>query len=655
MLYIRSRHGRDRTSCLWALDEGGERLLADPAALGGESALPEAERVRRERVRERSTGIVSYSADRTAATSVFSLGGQLWIATIGADLRRLPSAASAHDPRIDPDGARIAYVSDGALHLLELTEGTSRLLAAPESPEVSYGLPEHVAAEEIGRLRGHWWSPDGTRLLVARVDNGPVERWWLTDPSDPGSEPRQMRYPVAGTANAEVSLFVYDVGGARREVRWDRRAFEYLTTAAWDRLGPLVSVQSRDQRTLQILAVDPASGDTTCIWQATDEHWVSLVPGAPVRTDSGRLVAVADVGGARRLVVDGQPVTGDGLEVREVAGVEGETVWFVASIEPTESHVWRYTDSDGPTCITEEPGLHRLSRAGDTAVLESFTERGHGFVIRGPVLGGTAIPCLEEEPIVEPKIRWLSVGPRGLRSALVLPSSHEDGALRLPVLMYPYAGPAAQRVTRARHWYFVEAQWFAEQGFAVVIADGAGTPGRGPKWEREISGDILTPVIADQIVALEGAAEVCGDLDLDRVAIRGWSYGGLLALACVLRRPDVFHAAVAGAAPADVRMSDTYCLERYLGHPHETPGNYLRCSPMLEAESLRHPLLIVHGLADDNVVVADALLTSAALFAAGKQHELLLLPAATHMVVDPKDHENLLLHELRFLQESLGR
>jgi dipeptidyl-peptidase-4 len=211
-----------------------------------------------------------------------------------------------------------------------------------------------------------------------------------------------------------------------------------------------------------------------------------------------------------------------------------------------------------------------------------------------------------------------------------------------------------QRVTRARHWHFVEAQWFADQGFAVVIADGAGTPGRGPSWAREIYGDVLSPVIDDQLAALYGAAEHCPDLDLNRVAIRGWSYGGMLSLACVLRRPDVFHAAVAGAAPVDMHLYDTHYRERYLGHPDTHEENYWRCSVVHEAASLRHPLLIIHGLRDDNVMVANALRMSAALLAAGKHHEVLLLPGATHITVDPEVDVNLYLYELQFLRRSLG-
>jgi dipeptidyl-peptidase-4 len=338
-----------------------------------------------------------------------------------------------------------------------------------------------------------------------------------------------------------------------------------------------------------------------------------------------------------------------------VLDVTGETVWFVASVEPTEEHVWSYEPGVGAAQLTREPGLHRASVGGQSVVLESFTERGNSYSVVGPALPGATITVITATPLVEPVVTWLSLGPRELRAALVLPSWYEPGARMLPVILSPYAGPAAQRVTRARHWHFIEAQWFADSGFAVLMADGAGTPGRGPQWEREIYGDVLSPVIADQMAALERAAEHCTDLDLSRVAIRGWSYGGLLALACVLRHPDVFHAAVAGAAPTDMRLYDTHYRERYLGQPDEHPGNYERCSPVHEAASLTRPLLMIHGLADDNVVVANTLRMSAALLAARRQHEVLLLPSATHMATDPEVAANLLLHELRFLERSLAR
>jgi dipeptidyl-peptidase 4 len=656
VLFIRSLDGRNQSSCLWVLDQGGERCLADPEALGGEGPLPEAERLHRQRVRERSTGIVAYSADRNATTAVFSLGSSLWAATIDGEVRQLPCVGAPVDPQIDPGGDRVAYVSDGALHVLVLSDGTDRVLAVPEAPEVTYGLAEYVAEEEMDRRRGHWWSPTGSMLLAARVDNRPMCHWWIAEPSEPWAKPRQICYPRGGTTNAEVSLWILGIDGSRVEVRWDRQAFEYLATASWDAQGPLISVQSRDQKTVRTLGIDPASGETTLLWEETDACWVDLVPGTPTRTESGRLVVVSNKDDARRLVVGGAVVTGRDLQVREVLGIADETVWFTASTDPTERHVWTYTGGRGTARLTEDPGLHHASVRGETAVIESFTERGRQAEVSGPALGDISVSSLEETPFLAPNVQWLSVGPRALRTALILPNGHEPGSGPLPVLMCPYGGPGVQLVTRGRHWYFAEAQWFAEQGFAVVIADGAGTPGRGPAWEREIYGDVLTAVIADQVAALEGAAGHCRDLDLGRVAIRGWSFGGLLAYACVVRRPDVFHAAVAGAAPVDfVRLSgDTQWLERYLGHPEEHPENYRRCSPVYEATELTRPLLIINGTADDIVVVADALQLSAALLAADRQHELVLLPKATHMVIDPDVTADLLVHELRFIRRSLA-
>jgi dipeptidyl-peptidase-4 len=256
--------------------------------------------------------------------------------------------------------------------------------------------------------------------------------------------------------------------------------------------------------------------------------------------------------------------------------------------------------------------------------------------------------------VVRLRPTWLTAGGHGIRTVLLLPSWYEPGSGRLPVLMAPYAGPAQQLVLRARTSALLTAQWFAEEGFAVVVADGRGTPGRGPRWEKSIHKDSLGKPVEDQVTALHAAAAACPDLDLDRVAIRGWSFGGTLATAAVLRRPDVFHAAISGAGPSDQRLYDTHWRERFLGHPDEDPAAYERSSPIGEAASLRRPLLLVHGLADDNVVVAHTLRMSAALLAAGRYHQVLPLSQATHAPSDPVAVEGLLRHQLGFLRASLN-
>ena len=225
--------------------------------------------------------------------------------------------------------------------------------------------------------------------------------------------------------------------------------------------------------------------------------------------------------------------------------------------------------------------------------------------------------------------------------------------MRLPVLMDPYGGPHSQRVlaTRGAH---LSSQWFAEQGFAVLVVDGRGTPGRGPQFDRAVHGDLAGPVLADQVDALHAVAERFGDLDLDRVGIRGWSFGGYLAALAVLRRPDVFHAAVAGAPVTDWALYDTHYTERYLGRPDTDPDAYRRSSLIEDAARLERPLLLVHGLADDNVVAAHTLRLSSALLAAGRPHSVLPLSGVTHMTPQEVVAENLLLLQVRFLRDALG-
>jgi dipeptidyl-peptidase-4 len=220
--------------------------------------------------------------------------------------------------------------------------------------------------------------------------------------------------------------------------------------------------------------------------------------------------------------------------------------------------------------------------------------------------------------------------------------------------MTPYAGPALQVAVRATTPLLPTAQWYAEAGFAVIIADGRGTPGRGPAWDKTVHGDTLSLPLEDQVTALHAAAEYCPDLDLTRVGITGWSYGGILSTIAVLRRPDVFHAAVAGAGPSDPRLYDTHWRERFLGLPNENAEAYDRCSPIPEAARLTRPLLLVHGLADDNVVAAHTLRLSAALLAAGRPHQVLPLSGATHMPTDEATAEGLMRHQLNFLREALG-
>ncbi|CAL9459734.1 Dipeptidyl aminopeptidase 4 [Streptomyces sp. enrichment culture] len=668
--FLRSASGTDRANALWVLDptSGEERLAADPRALlgGAEEHLPPEERARRERSREGGSGIVGYATDAAAELASFALSGRLFTAELRAGTaRELPVAGPVIDPRPSPDGRHVAYVARGALRVTGAEGGDDRALAEPEAEGVSYGLAEFIAAEEMGRTRGFWWGPDSDRLLVARVDDTPVQRWWISDPAHPDRDPHHVPYPAAGTPNADVRLFVIGLDGTRTEVGWDRRRYPYLARVHWSAAGaPLLLAQARDQRSQVYLAVDPESGRTRMVHADEDRTWLELFPGTPCWSPSGQLVRIADEGGARVLAVGERPLTGAQLHVRAVLDVSGEDVLISASAgaeaaepETGEVHVYRVNEL-GVERVSAVPGVHSAVRAGETAVLVSATLDRPGSraqVLRDGKPAAT-ITSYAEDPGLSPRVTLTLGGARRVPCAVLMPTDYH-GDTSLPVLLDPYGGPHGQRVVAA-HNAHLTSQWFADQGFAVVVADGRGTPGHSPAWEKSVKDDLAAVVLQDQVDALHALAADF-PLDLGRVAIRGWSFGGYLAALAALRRPDVFHAAVVGAPVTDLRLYDTHYQERYLGDPNERPEVYRRNSliddaGLVDAAEPHRPMMIIHGLADDNVVVAHSLRLSSALLSAGRPHEVLPLSGVTHMTPQESVAENLLLLQVDFLKRSLG-
>ncbi len=652
--FLRSPGPTDPSTGLWVLDPatGIERLVVDPAQVGDNADLPAAERARRERARESAGGIVAYDADPGLETAVFALGGRLHGASIlDAATRELPAAEGAFDPRLDPTGRRVAYVSSGDLHVVGIDGEPDRVLAADPDPGVSWGVAEFAAAEELGRGRGFWWAPDGERLLAARVDDSPVGIWWVASLVDPADEPRPIRYPAAGTANSAVGLAVLGLNGSRVDIEWTAGEWEYLVHASWaPRRSITLLVLTRDQATAGVLDVDPDSGRVDERFRWSDTEWIDVVPGTPTWWGD-RLVVVADDRSTdtRRVMVDGAWLGPAGLQVRRVVGVGDRGLVVEVSADPTETHVVVLDNAGSVTPLTGEPGVHSAVVEGAVEVVMSRTLERHGVraEVRSPGRAPLVLADHSAVPVVHPRVSIDTVGARGLRVGLLLP----DGDGPFPVLLDPYGGPHHGRVVRS-HSAWLTSQWFADQGFAVVVTDNRGTPGRGPAFERSVYRNFAGPVLEDQIDALHALAKLHSELDLDRVGIRGWSFGGYLAALAVLRRPDVFRAAVAGAPVTDWRLYDTAYTERYLGHPAHDAEAYRQSSLLDDAASLSRPLMLVHGLADDNVVVAHTLAFSRALTLAARPHTFVPLPSATHMAGEAA--EALLQLELAFLREHLG-
>ncbi len=541
LLFLRSRSGSDPVSVLWSMDTvtGEETLVADPRDLlaEGDEELSPAERARRERSRESSAGVVAFATDSDAAVAAFALSSRLWLADVSGTgatrVRELPAAGAVIDPRPDPTGTWVAYAAGGALHAVRNDGSDARVLAGPDAPSVAWGVAEFVAAEEMDRHRGYWWSPEGTAVLAARVDDSPVNRWYIADPANPSTPAAEVAYPAAGTDNADVSLHVLSLDGERTEVSWDRTGFPYLVSVHWSGAGALLHVMSRDQRRTQTLGIDVATGATALRREDHDDVWLDVVTGVPALLPDGRLVTTADRDGARRVLVDGEPVTPPDIQVSEVVSVGEDGIVVAGADDPTESHLW-LVGTDGGVRRLTEPGAYHLGRlVGGALALSTRRLESAGTVVTVQREGAAAVTVgsYAEKPPLHADVRLLRLGEHDLCAGLLLPRDHVPGT-KLPVLMDPYGGPHHQEVVKV-HDAWLEPQWWADQGFAVLVADGRGTGSRGPAWDRAVRDDLAAVTLADQVEALLAVAEQVPDLDLQRVAIRGWSYGGYLVCAAM--------------------------------------------------------------------------------------------------------------------------
>ncbi|MCI1868750.1 S9 family peptidase [Bifidobacterium crudilactis] len=709
-LFLRSDGPEDLATSLWisVFDEHGEHaehLLADPRELlGGErrEEIPAEERARRERAREGAEGIVSFSVDDAGDTVVFPLDGRLWAGRIGADadkvrIGEIPVSGGARieardlqpvlNPRISPDGTLVAYTTGRKMVVVPVNAGAQAKVVldvdATVRPDTTVGLAEFVAGEEMDRYEGFWWSPDSDALLVERADESRETMWYISDPANPDHPAVGRRYPRALTDNAEVDLVALrlsrdsgpdgsiEIGvAASADVHWDQQEYEYLAALRWQQGNdPLALVQNRLQNKDRIVtiplasALDSAGGEhdieATVLLEHGSDTWIDLFAGCPCRTPRGELIsAVSDErSDTNRLEIDGKAFTPAGWQLRELLDVDESGVLVVASQDPRSFDVVAFGFDGSVRRLNERPGVWTASRASSGMVLSgrdmdnARSVMTHSWV-RGNEVFRATIGNHAAEAGFAPRVQFLQLGGDRLQAAVIRPSqgSRYEHAEKLPVLLKPYGGPGFQQVVYSQAMY-LEAQWWADQGFIVLTADGHGTTGRGPSWDRAIFKNMAEVTLNDQIAALHALPEAVPEADLEHVAMIGWSYGGFLSALAVLRAPEAVHAACAGAPPTDWTLYDTHYTERYLGLD---PQVYEDNSLLDDAAGLKRPLMLIHGFADDNVSVANTLRLSQALLAAGRDHTVLPLNGITHMTNDETVAENLLLAQRDFLYQALG-
>ena len=661
--FLRSSHGRDSVNSLWVLDvsTNTEREVVNPRALLTDSDdIPAAERARRERMRETTSGITSYSASAQGTTLAFALAGQLFVYDIPADaIVQCDVTGPIIDPRISPDGNWVAWSTGSHVHVCRTDGSDERVLTQETGENIMWGLSDFIAAEELGRMHGLWWSPASDELLVERVDESDVNVWWISDPTTPSIAPREHRYPAAGTKNADISLHRFMLDGTSQEIEWDHTTFEYLVSVHWSEgHNALVTLATRNQQEFSIVQLEATSLQE--IKRIRDEQFLEVIPGQP-QWHNNELLTVEDLRDidTRALVIGGKVISPAGLQVMSVISVHDNHVIVIATDNALDRDIVKIELSGAVTKLSSDScasGTAQVTHDGkvfQVVVSSALSDLSRHYSLQCDGRVVHSFTSHAETPNVTPKVTYLTTGPHHVNTAVLFPTGHVPGSKKLPVLMCPYGGPHGAQVLNHALIY-TEEQWFADQGFVVIIADGRGTPGRGPLWDHTIFHDFVNPVIDDQVSAVQDvAAAFPDDVDASRVGITGWSFGGYLAALAVMERPDVFHAAVAGAPVTEWRWYDTAYTERYLGNPNDQPEVYDANTLLNRAVGLSRPLMLVHGLADDNVVSAHTLGLSGELLAHRKSHTVLPLSGVTHMTPQEVIAENLMLLSLDFFNTHL--
>ena len=659
---------------------GKTRQLLTPEQLlkGAEEHLTPEEKARRERQRISVGGFTDFQLSGDGKHLLVALSGKLY--QMERKTGKIEPFFAGDGPVVDPKFSPVGnYIACVRGHDVDITGGAAGELAVTTggTEKKSHGLAEFVAQEEMGRFTGYWWSPDAKSIAFEEADAAGVELWHVADPIHPDQPAHPVFYPRPGKANVKVRLGIVSVspvfavapaGGQTLWVEWDHKTYPYLADVKWDKKGPLtIVVQNRTQTELLLLKMDRATGKTTPLLTEKDSAWVNLRHDGPRWLDDGSFLWPSegqkgpqlehrDKDGALREVL---VPAGMGFQALVDVDAKAGMVYYRASRNPTESILYRRSLQDGKaTRLDKEPGVHSAVFSKDHSLYVETSTSTKGMPkttvhkADGTVIG--ELPSVAEEPPFALNTETLKVGDDpGFYAYIVRPHDF-DKTKHYPVIDHVYGGPTHLQVQDAMGGRLID-QWLADQGFIVAAVDNRGTPGRGRDWEKAVSKHFGSVPLEDQIAGLKALGKRYPEMDMDRVGVYGWSFGGYLSALAVLKAPDMFKAAVAGAPVVDWLDYDTHYTERYLGLPDADAAAYKEASLLTYAAELKRPLLLVHGTADDNVYFRHTLKLTNALFRAGKDFDLLPLAGMTHMTPDPVVMERLYARIAEQFHKALGK
>ena len=623
-------------------------LLLDTQSIAGAAEdathLSAAERAERERRRDFSSGVTQYFWRPHHAQILVPVDSRVYL----LDLQQPPQTATQllggefrqSAFQVSPLGTYLSFVRERNLYFLDIARGACLQITHHSSPSVQSGLADFLAAEEMHRFQGHWWSPDETCLYFCTVDESVVTESYRLELEANGARTISQRYPYAGTANPTVALHRYDLATQNQVAIWSSETDgEYLARVNFRGNLPVIQTQDRLQQSLRYLQLDGSHWQQ--IWQEESATWVNLSDDF-VALDNGTLFLTAEHTGTRQIVridtdntvTDIPAVTHCNALLGSHAGALYATGW---QDNPTENHLFALHEGQAPKQLTG-PGWHDIvfdTKSGAWLDIASSNEQ--PLHITHHRDGATTSLYRESIGRGHPYHPYMAVHqqPRfGVLRRAGSPDLHYRFTPPLstnnepcPAIVYVYGGPGAQKVRNQWPPYLL--QLFAQHGFGVFELDNRGSANRGRDFEAPLYTRMGSVEIEDQVAGLSVLAEFA-EVDPARVGVFGHSYGGYMTLMCLCQAPEAFKAGVAVAPVCDWHLYDTHYTERYMGLPQQNAPAYERSNVLSHLPRLQAPLLLMHGMADDNVLFTHSTMIMGELQKLGKQFELMTYPGAKH-------------------------
>ncbi|MEN1944783.1 S9 family peptidase [Luteimonas sp. MJ293] len=667
--FLRGRDTDRNRLDLWEyhIDSGQTRMLVDSSVvLPGEEALSDEEKARRERQRIAGlSGIVDYQWAPDASRLLFPLGGELYLYDLAGEgtaaVRQLTDGGGfATDPKLSPKGGFVSFIRERNLWVIDLADGREAQLTDDGSDVIGNGVPEFVADEEMGRHTGYWWAPDDSAIAFARIDESPVSIHRRHEVYPDRTEVIEQRYPFAGDPNVLVQLGVI-APRQGAEPQWIDLGEEtdiYLPRVDWRDAARLTfQRQSRDQQTLELIEVTLATGAQRTLMTETADTWVPLHDSLRFLKD-GRILWSSERSGFQHLYVaeeDGsglRALTSGDWAVSSLLALDEEAglAYFAGNPDaPLEMHINAVPLAGGEIVrLSQEPGTHAASFARNASVyvdswssVESLPQvdlrRNDGSLIARLLENDPTDPqhpyaaFIDAHLPVEFDTMTAADGRSTLHYSLIKPAGF-DPARTYPVVVHVYGGPVGRTVTNA--WATrgdaLFNQYLAQRGYVVFSIDNRGTPGRGAEFVGALYRNQGTVEVEDQVHGVEWLREQPW-VDPARIGVHGWSNGGYMTLMLLAKAPEHYACGISGAPVADWAIYDTHYTERYMHLPQDNAAGYREASVFTHADNIRSDsLLLIHGMADDNVLFSNATQLMSQLQQAGTAFELMTYPGAKH-------------------------